>query len=120
RQRAEKGSGEVLRQTWRETWLYLLSVGDELMGGQRQQTQTQTQKTESNPWAPLQPYLTDLWQRGTQAVGQMPTGPNQDQLTAVDWLRSAIPGTSAGSQELRDLGVRTARGDFLDPASNPW
>lgn len=90
------------------------------MGGSRQQTQTSTQRTETNPWAPLQPYLTDLWQRGTRAVDQMPAGPNQTQLTAANWLRQAIPGTSAGSDELRSLGVRTARGDFLDPATNPW
>lgn len=89
------------------------------MGGRsRNQTTTTTQTNTPAPWQQQQ--INNVYDRANQAMNQMPTGPNATQEQAMDWLRAAAPGLSAGSNELRDLGVRTARGDFLDPATNPW
>lgn len=88
------------------------------MGGGRTQTTTSNTTHTAPQWQ--QDQINNVYQRGNTALSQMPTGPNADQLTAMDWLRTAAPGLSTGSQELRDLGTATARGDFLDPASNPW
>jgi hypothetical protein len=81
---------------------------------------TTTTNTQVTPWAPQGDAITDIYRRATTAQDAMPTGPNADQTTAMDWLRAQAPGLSTGSTELRNLGTATARGDFLDPASNPW
>lgn len=95
------------------------------MGGKKEQKQVTT--SQNDPWAPLVPHLNTLFSQGQQALANTPktgdqiyAGPNQDQLTAADWIRSAAPGLSTGSNELRQLGQDTIAGKYLDPDSNPW
>lgn len=87
-------------------------------------TTTVTQNQSNDPWAPMIPHLTDLFSRGRTAADATPqtnyAGPNQDQRTAVDWMRGLAPGLSTGAGELRQLGLDTANGKYLDPASNPF
>lgn len=87
-------------------------------------TQTVVQQQSNDPWAPLVPHLTDLFSRGRAAADATPTqnyaGPNQDQRTAVDWMRGLAPTLSTGANELRTLGLDTANGRYLSPDSNPW
>lgn len=88
------------------------------MGGKKQQTTTST--SETKPWQPMATELQSLWQQGNQALGAMPTGPNATQLEAMDWLKGVAPQLGQGASDLRNLGIAQARGDFLDPASNPF
>lgn len=89
-----------------------------MSGGKKTSTSTSTTTNTAPQWQ--QDQIDRVYQQGQTALGQMPKGPNATQLTAMDWLKGAAPGLSAGSAELRNLGVATARGDYLDPASNPW
>lgn len=87
-------------------------------------TQTQTQTSTNDPWAPLVPHLTELFTRGRTALDATPrdnyAGPNADQRTAVDWMRGLAPNLSTGASQLRQLGLDTASGRYLDPDSNPF
>jgi hypothetical protein len=91
-------------------------------GGSTPATQTVVQSND--PWAPLAPHLTDLFNRGRTAADNTPTanyaGPNQDQRTAVDWMRGLAPTLNTGAAELRTLGLDTAQGKYLDPNTNPF
>lgn len=94
------------------------------MGGSSKPATT-TSKTTNDPWAPAQPLLQDMIQRASVAYNATPkTGtyvdPNATQLAAADSMRAAASGMDAGVPELRNLGVATARGDFLSPDSNPF
>lgn len=89
------------------------------------QTQTVDRTTASTPWGPADMAIQDMVKQAQTAYAATPkvpifTGPNADQTAAVDYLRTQAAGTAAGGQELRNLGVATARGDFLSPESNPY
>lgn len=96
-----------------------------MSGGKKQATTNTTQ--QSNPWAPLEPYLKDIFSRGQVALDQTPktgdltyAGPNQDQLTAADWIRGAAGQLGTGSDILRNEGLKTISGEYLNPETNPW
>jgi hypothetical protein len=98
------------------------------MGGKpKPATQTTTtQQTQNNdPWAPAAPLLIDMLNNAKTAYANTPkTGtyvpPNADQMGAVDLMRGLAGRAGQGENELRQLGVATARGDFLRPESNPY
>lgn len=84
---------------------------------------------ESTPWAGLEPYLTNLFSQGATAAGQVPrepfagpfiAGPTGRQSSALDDLFSRVAGIGTGAGEVRQLGLDTASGKYLDPASNPF
>lgn len=90
-------------------------------------TQTSTQNTTSDPWAPLVPHLTDLMTRGQTALNATPNttattyaGPNQMQRDAASMIAAQAPGLATGANELRQLGLDTVGGKYLDPSTNPW
>lgn len=90
-------------------------------------TTTTNQNTTSDPWAPLIPHLTELMGRGRTALDATPNtvegtyaGPNQTQRDAADLIRAQAPGLATGSSELRQLGLDTVNGRYLDPSTNPW
>lgn len=88
------------------------------MGGNRSQTTTSTSTSAPPEWQRSQ--IENLYNQGRQALAQMPTGPNATQLEAQGWLRGLAPGLSAGANDVRNLGVATARGDYLNPETNPF
>lgn len=95
------------------------------MGGKKEQKQVTT--SQNDPWAPLVPHLTSLFTQGQAALNATPktadatyAGPNANQLQAADWIKAAAPGLSTGADGLRQLGVDTIAGKYLDPESNPW
>lgn len=101
------------------------------MGG-KSKPATSTSNTTSNvdrtttngPWAPADAALQDMIKQAQIAYAATPktpvfTGPNADQTGAVNYLRDQAPGLATGGIELRNLGQATARGDFLNPESNP-
>lgn len=95
------------------------------MAGKKENKQVTT--SNNDPWAPLVPHLTSLFTQGQTALNNTPksaestyAGPNQNQLTAADWIKNAAPGLSTGAADLRQLGVDTIQGKYLDPATNPW
>lgn len=92
-------------------------------GSSKPATQTVVQQQTNDPWAPLVPHLTNLFTQGQAALEATPktnyAGPNQDQKTAVDWMRGLAPTLSTGSNELRQLGMDTLGGKYLDPAQSP-
>lgn len=94
------------------------------MAGGKSTPATQTTTQTNDPWAPLVPHLTGLFSAGQTALGQTPrenyAGPNQDQKTAVDWMRGLAPTLSTGASELRQLGQDTVAGKYMDPNSNPF
>jgi len=88
------------------------------MGGSKKQTTTSV--STNTPWGPQGQAIQDIYARANTAMDSMPTGPNATQMQAMDWLKGIAPQLSTGGAELQNLGLRTARGDFLDPATNPW
>lgn len=95
------------------------------MAGKKENKQVTT--SNNDPWAPLVPHLTSLFTQGQTALNNTPksaestyAGPNQNQLTAADWIKNVAPGLSTGAADLRQLGVDTIQGKYLDPATNPW
>lgn len=87
-------------------------------------TQTVVQKQTNDPWAPLVPHLQNLFTQGQMALNNTPkanyAGPNQDQRTAVDWMRGLAPSLSTGAAELGTLGQDTVNGKYLNPDTNPF
>lgn len=81
--------------------------------------------TTPTPWQPADLGLKEMISQAAQAYAATPktpvfTGPNATQQSAVNYLTGQAAGTATGGQELRDLGQATARGDFLNPSSNPY
>lgn len=99
------------------------------MGGQPKTLQTQQQDTSQK--APLQaqaPYYADLWAR-TQPILQNDPGafkgnfiaqPGQDAQQGLQTLRDATPLMGQGAGDFLNMAQATARGDYLNPASNPF
>lgn len=93
-------------------------------GKSKPATQVVNQTTTNDPWAPLVPHLTSLFSQGQQALAATPkanyAGPNADQQNAVAILRGLAPTMGQGSDELRQLGMDTIGGKYLDPNTNPF
>lgn len=90
---------------------------------------TQTTVQKSDPWSGQQPYLTDVMQKAQDQYNKGPMGfyPNQtyaplstESQVAQDLQAqralSGSPLTTAAQEQL----TKTMRGDYLDPAANPF
>lgn len=88
-------------------------------------TQTIDQTQTNGPWEAADSSLRDMVNRANAAMANTPTtpvftGPNKDQLAAVDAFRALAGQAGQGANDLRNLGTATARGDFLHAESNPY
>lgn len=96
------------------------------MGGGKSTPATTTvvQQNKNDPWEPLVPKLTDLFDKASVAAANTPqqnyAAPNADQLNAVALMRGLAPTLNQGAAELRTLGLDTANGKYLTPESNPF
>lgn len=93
------------------------------MGGGGSRTGTTTTVEKADPWVGVQPYLKDVYARAQRAADSTPTTPwSGDFVAAPDWRQQAAVGFTTGmafrplglGSEVTDLGVRTARGEFLN------
>lgn len=96
------------------------------MGGKSKPTTTTT-KTE--PWDASQPYYKDLYSQAAAAnaatpktpfEGAMYAAPNAMQTQALQMFRDQAMGAGAGADQVRQLGLDTLSGKYMDPNSNPW
>jgi hypothetical protein len=102
------------------------------MGGKPKAAKSTTNSTENvdrtttvTPYGPAQGQLDAMLTAAQGAYNATPktpvfTGPNATQQSAVDYLRGQAAGTATGGTQLRDLGVAQIRGDYLNPATNPY
>lgn len=90
-------------------------------GGSRSGTTTTIEKAD--PWVGVQPYLKDVYARAQEAADRTSTTPwSGSFIAAPDWRQQAAIGYTTGmafrpldlGAEVTNLGVRTARGDFLN------
>lgn len=96
------------------------------MGGSSKpatQTTNSSQTQQTSPWAPANPALQGMITSAQQAYANTPktptyTGPNSDQLTAANLLKTLAPGTGAGAQAVLDNAQKTASGYYLN--NNPF
>jgi hypothetical protein len=99
----------------------------------QKKTITETTKSDNAPWAPAQPYFLDLYKNAQDAFGATTKNPftgdflaqtGQDFAAGTGMMRDALtagaPTTAAGAGAVNQLGLATARGDFLRPDSNPF
>ncbi len=95
------------------------------MGSSTPSTTTQNTHTTAEPWGPAQNSFLQMISNAQQAYDDTPkvpsySGPNSDQIAAVDYTRSLAGRANTGAAELRNLGQATARGDYLHAESNPY
>jgi hypothetical protein len=71
----------------------------------------------------------DIFKRVTTALDQTNANPFTGELVAqtgtdftkaVESLRGIMPSVASGAQEFKDMGVAQARGDYLNPETNPF
>jgi hypothetical protein len=84
---------------------------------------------QNGPLAQQLPFFQNLWQQAQEAFGQtngqkfggsLYAAPNALQTGAVSAINAAAPGMGQGVDELRNLATSQLRGDWLDPATNPY
>lgn len=92
-------------------------------------TITQTTQQSSGPTGAAVPMWDDLFKRTTAALDATNNNPytgeflaqtGGDFTNAVNSLRGIMPGVASGAQEFKDMGVAQARGDYLNPETNPF
>lgn len=95
-------------------------------GRTNKQTQGQTSNV-SGPTDEQQPYYSDLWSKVSQAFknawgysGDYIATPTSWGQQGIDAWARAIPMMGQGAQDFINMAQATARGDFLDPKSNPF
>src|SRR4249920_2908107 len=91
-------------------------------------TTAATNETASKtPWSEASPYYSDLYSKGAAAVdavnnktfgGDFVTPATAGHRSAVQQLYDVAPTLSVGADPLRDMAMRIAGGEFLDP-NNP-
>lgn len=90
------------------------------MSGGSPDTVTQINKTE--PWKEAKPHYLELYKAAEDAFQATPNTPfagnylaqpGADQHASLAQLQGVAPNLGQGAAELRNLGINTARGDFL-------
>lgn len=101
-------------------------------------SQPKTVTTQSNqekaPWLPAQPFFLDVYGKAQEALnatnknpfmGDFVAQPGRDANMGLNLLRNVATGPAGkaitrGSADYLDMAAKTAKGDFLDPNSNPF
>lgn len=101
-----------------------------MAGSKGEKTITTKSEQTSGPSPMAVPYLNDLYKAAGEALnskqpftGEVLAPTSGTTSTGLDWIKQlAAPGgmIGQGAGDFLNMAQATARGDFLNPASNPW
>lgn len=91
---------------------------------------TPSKTTQTNePWKEAKPYYAGLYDQAMTAFnntnrtpyeGERYAGPNQTQQDALGMFKSMAGTAGTGGQELRQLGLDTVNGKYMNASTNPY
>jgi hypothetical protein len=99
-----------------------MSIFGDIFGGSSTTNQSGTSATQTNPWAPAQPYLTQDLSNLSNLYGNGQQFSPLEQSGYADLAAQANPNGAAQSDLNAALAEnqKTASGAYLDPTTNPY